>query len=339
MLYLYLKRFTFTEDKAFFLLLNNHELNSFPTHHLELIKGHGSENMFFIIDNLNLQWDDNNKKHLTTLLCQKNNVLQGADGVLFMEPGLHTPHLMRIFNADGSEALMCGNGMRLAGRWSLEKLHSQNCTVENVTHLPYSIQRQDNFTPNVYAVELSLPAANLLVDFLHADTKPPFVNQVFPTLDPNHTYTAVAMPNPHIIALLQNTINDSQLETIGSLANSQAQIFKDGVNVSWAKVIDPSTLYVSTFERGVGLTNSCGTAMVAATVTACIQNLTDKNANITVLNKGGFITVKVMDDLSAKMTGNATYLAYYSINIEDGNLTILEQENTKEQLAYDLLKK
>lgn len=326
------KRFTFT-GKAFFLFTDIH---SSAMAAITLIKGHGSENDFFIIDNLEQQFDDRSKSGLSKLLCNRKNILGGADGVLFMEKGRLAPHLMRIFNADGTEALMCGNGMRLAGRWSASQLDTTETTVENVTHLPYRIHLQDNFFKDVFGISILLPPAGLQQDFIN--NAPPVLQQdIITGFDEKNRYTAITMPNPHIVSFM-DTIEDSKLHMIGKEANDNKLVFPQGVNVSWIRVQNDHTIFVSTYERGVGLTNACGTAMIASAVAGVLKGKLPRNETITVQNKGGFIQVTVHDDWSAHMTGNATFNAHYSIAVEGETIHILSHVGSNEQEKYDVLK-
>jgi diaminopimelate epimerase len=304
---------------------------------INTIKGHGSENDFFIIDNLHAQFDDTQKTHISILLCNRANALGGADGVLFMEKGVNTPHLMRIFNSDGSEALMCGNGMRLAGRWSLEHLQTDTCSVENITHIAYKIGYHSNFHEGVKAVDIHFPSANFTQDFINHSGATTFFNQYLPDVDTSRKYTAIAMPNPHIIASVAH-IDDVALDAVGYEANHNKQLFPQGVNVSWMQIINNNTIFVSTYERGVGLTNSCGTAMLASAITGVTQGLLLSETELTIKNKGGFIKALVHQDNATIMTGNATYTAHYTIALDKETLQILSHVATTEQEKYEQAK-
>lgn len=307
---------------------------------INLLKGHGSENTFFIVDNMNEKLTDTEKTTLTQILCNNKSLphFDNIDGVLYMEPGVTTPTLMRIYNADGSEALMCGNGMRLAGRWSMAYLQDNEIIVENVTHLNYNIKKFEDLSPNVFSTQINLPQATFDTNFIKIDQQK-LTNNIIPGFDEEHRYTAINMPNPHIIALVDD-INDDDLNRVGSIANSDKSVFPDGVNVSWLKIIDKNEIFVSTFERGVGLTNSCGTAMMASCITATLQNYVAFNSLIKVKNKGGYILAKIQEDFSSIMIGNATFLGTIKVKIEGDAIKIIEDKiSYEEQQNYENLKK
>lgn len=305
---------------------------------IHLIKGHGSENTFFIIDNMDNRFDDSTKAQYTKVLCNAKHIagFENIDGVLFMERGKHNDSLMRIFNADGSEALMCGNGMRLAGRWSLDYFKESTGIVENVTHLPYTVSLQTNFAPQVYGIQITLPTATFDASFIHSQTDKIYLNQTIEGFDTLRSYSTVNMPNPHIIAFVKD-IDDNELQRVGQAAQTDV-LFPNSVNVSWVKVIDKKTIFVSTFERGVGLTNSCGTAMMASCITGVRLGLLSFEKTIKVKNKGGYILAEVLHDFSSKMTGNATYLAQYEVLIDHEIVAVLKQEELDEQKYYQALK-
>ncbi len=105
--------------------------------------------------------------------------------------------------------------------------------------------------------------------------------------------------------------------------------------------MDDATLFVATYERGVGLTNACGTAMIASCITVIQLGLSSYNTWITVKNKGGFVKIAIDKSLGAKMIGNATYILEAIIEFDEETLdiyTLIEvTQNKKELEAYEQL--
>ena len=128
--------------------------------------------------------------------------------------------------------------------------------------------------------------------------------------------TAVAVPNPHLISLVSPAILKSKLlEQLGTKLNQPNPYFPDGVNVSFAQVIDSSHLFVKTFERGVGFTNACGTGMSAASLVFALTQPSEQVLEklITVSNPGGFVQTrvhKVAQSYWIELIGNATITHY-----------------------------
>lgn len=310
---------------------------------INVIKAHGSQNTFFVIDIRNQSFFSNDVlKKITISLCNPQGLLKGADGVLYIDKGIHSKYKMRIFNADGSEALMCGNGMRIVARWALEESKTSTNIVENITNLVYSVSSNQDFHSDVKGVSIKFPSASLDASQVLLSTEPNFLNKSIPTLHPDLLFTAVAMPNPHIVANVQK-IDMDLLALLGKKANEITDIFPAGVNLSFMQQLNANELYVATYERGVGLTNACGTAMIASTLVAILQNKVQRNQLITVKNPGGYVQISIDEQNAATMIGNATYLLEAQIEIDEDEIDVYTiQEftiNQKEIDAYNKLLK
>lgn len=308
---------------------------------LNVLKAHGSQNTFFVIDIRNQSFFTSVvMQQLSIVLCNPNGVLKGADGVLFIDKGVSAAYQMRIFNADGSEALMCGNGMRIVARWALENSRKDMQTIENVTHLPYNVATDNNFHDVVKGVSVVFPPADLSSHKILNIAQQICIDEFIPALDNSLKFTAVAMPNPHIIAIVPD-ININLLAQLGVQANERKAIFPNGANVSFVKIKDAHNLYVATYERGVGLTNACGTAMIAACVTTVVQKLCPYNEWLCVQNPGGYVKIKLDQNLVATMVGNATYMLEAIIELDEEQIDVYTVQevtiNQKEMNAYDQL--
>lgn len=282
---------------------------------IKIIKCHGSGNDFILIDirNLNNIFYDEIKSGFAVKLCNRKKSI-GADGILYITESQIADCKMRIFNSDGSEAEMCGNGIRIVGRYMSEEKKQAEVTVENVTGLNYKIHKSNEFFEDVVAYEVQLPPAIFECSDIPINTKSnELFNSYLPEISNTLKFSAVAMPNPHIIAFVDD-IDINNLEQIGKKANSNNTLFPNGVNVSLVQSINEETIYVATFERGVGITYSCGTAMCASAICSVKNGISSFGNKIKVLNKGGFINVVVESDWSCKMTGNATYV--FEANLE-----------------------
>lgn len=275
---------------------------------IEMIKSQGSGNDFILIDiRDDAYFSENMKKKLAIELCDRENSV-GADGILYVDNGVKADCKMRIFNADGSEAEMCGNGIRIVGRYIAEDKKASAVTVENVTGLIYKISNVADFFDDIVAYQVVFPTVSMrTIDLPIAFDAEKLINQKLPEISEKYSFTGLAMPNPHIIAHV-DTIDENELITIGEKANSNKSIFPHGVNVSFVRYLTDNKIYVATFERGVGITFSCGTAMCASVVSSIVNGHLDFSKPVQVLNKGGFIFVEVNEDLSCKMTGNSSYV-------------------------------
>jgi diaminopimelate epimerase len=313
---------------------------------IELIKGHGSGNDFLLIDEItnNYTFSDQQRAELAQILCDRQTNL-GADGILFVMKSEHAGGRMRVFNADGTEASMCGNGLRLVARYICDMFNLNSAVIETMkTNL--RVSKQPDLYSNVftYQVEIS-PVSFQVSDLPLKINQSTLKNEKIPQLTNELVFTALAVPNPHLIALVDaEQLNSNLQKDLSEKVNGPNEWFPDGVNVSFVNVISPGNIYVRTFERGVGFTNACGTAMSASTLVTCLNGINEFENVINVYNDGGRVQCIVHDQngkFSIDLIGNATYL--YKANIEvdymEKMFTLNSRSDFTEQLQYEKLQK
>ncbi|MBF0416758.1 MAG: diaminopimelate epimerase [Magnetococcales bacterium] len=279
---------------------------------LPFIKCHGSGNDFLLIDEMTtpLELTEENRSRLVVALCRRDGGI-GADGVLFHQPAENADARMRIFNADGSEARMCGNGIRCLGRLTLEKYARDTVNIAVMQGI-LRIRWVKDFFPGVVACETEIKPISLNPTTLPMVwEKPQMVGEILPSLSANLRFTALSAPNPHISAPV-DTLDRDDLIRIGRLANGAHPLFPDGVNVSLRRVTSADSLFVATYERGVGWTHSCGTAMTASTFAACLDGALPFGQPIRVFNAGGQVLCTALrapegEVHAGLLAGNATF--------------------------------
>lgn len=281
-------------------------------------KVHGSQNTFFLLDQtqLNQPLSQPELIHLAKQLTNSaNGFLGGADGLLVVSSSSHQNVLgkMQVINADGSIASMCGNGLRTVGRYLAEKYHQSSFKVET-QQADLKVSVQPDWAPDVKAISVEISPVSFRkqdLPFAHLNCNQ-LLDQEIPAFASELKFTAVAVPNPHLISLVSSQVlASSLLEKLGTRLNQPNPYFPDGVNVSFAQVIDSRHLFVRTFERGVGFTNACGTGMSAASL---VFAMTQPQAAafeqlLTVSNPGGFVQTKVHQQGKQywiELIGNAT---------------------------------
>jgi diaminopimelate epimerase len=311
---------------------------------IELIKGHGSGNDFLLIDEITntYSFTEGDRAKLATLLCDRNSDL-GADGILFIMNSEHADGRMRVFNTDGSEASMCGNGLRLVARYVCE-MNGLNEAIIETMKADLKVSKQQDIYPNVttYQVEIS-PVSFLLEDLPLKLNKLNLLNEKIPELSQEITFSALAVPNPHLISIINTEQFQSGVQKeISEKVNNPNELFPDGVNVSFVKSLAEGSIYVNTFERGVGFTNACGTAMSASSLVTCLQGLNSVEEIINVYNNGGRVQCVVHendDTFSIDLIGNATYMyqAQVDVDLDRQILTLCSREEFTEQPTYEKL--
>lgn len=311
---------------------------------IEVMKCHGSGNDFLLIDEMSndYSFSENERAELALLLCDRKSNL-GADGILYVMNSNTADGRMRIFNADGSEASMCGNGLRLVARYICEQNQQTEAVVETMK-ANLRVSKKDEISEGVatYQVEIS-PVSFALSDLPLNLPQATLHNETIPALSQELRFSALAVPNPHLVALVGTEQLESDVQkTLSEKVNGPNEWFPDGVNVSFVRLLEPGHIYVRTFERGVGFTNACGTAMSASSLVTCLNHLNDFEKPINVYNNGGKVQCVVHKEdasYSIDLIGNATYVykAEVQVNLEKGSFQLGTKSSFSEQQAYEQL--
>ncbi|EUJ45164.1 diaminopimelate epimerase [Paenilisteria rocourtiae] len=315
--------------------------------HINFIKVHGSQNDFFLIDeakNNLTDWQDTARAKLARRICNREEALGGADGILFVSPSSNSASIgrMRVFNADGSEASMCGNGLRTVARYLLEEYDLQEATIETMKAvLQVSKAEEIGVGIPTYQVEISpvLFAPETLP--LNWDAAQ-MVDEVVPDFDADLHFSAVAVPNPHLITFVNQKVLDSDKQVkLATYLNGENPYFTDGVNVSFVKELAEDTIYVRTFERGVGFTNACGTAMSASSLMKKLLHNDKLETPVHVYNNGGRVKVTASKDqaggLHLQLIGNATFVYDGVLAVTDTAINLIKKRDTNEQANYQAM--
>lgn len=318
---------------------------------LNLLKTHGSGNDFFIIDELttNLSFTEEERRNLAIALCDRTGEL-GADGILYVLKSDHAnaDARMRVFNADGSEASMCGNGLRCVARYAIDVLGKENMVIETMK-IDLQVEKTDDIYEGMptFKVEIS-PVSFQVNDLPLVINQAELHNERLPELDDTLLFSALAVPNPHLVTITETEVIQSDVqEVLATKVNGPNELFPDGVNVSFVKELAPGNIYVRTFERGVGFTNACGTAMSASSLVTCLNGLNELETDIFVYNNGGKVKCIVHHDqetneYSIDLVGNATneYQVQIDVDVQQSQqYTILSKESfTQEIDLYSKLK-
>ena len=230
----------------------------------------------------------------------------GGDGIILILPSSEADFKMRIFNADGSEARMCGNGSRCVAKYVYDnhltdKRHLTLETLSGVKHL-FLKPGPDGCISEVTVDmgEPSLSCSDIPVNSVDKD----WINKPV-KLDDTHTLyiTAVSMGNPHAVIFCDDPY-DIPFEQLGAAIEFH-HLFPDRVNVEFVHIIDRNNIRVRVWERGSGETLACGTGACATVVAAATLGLTGRDVNVQLA--GGRLNIDWRaDDNHVFMTGPAT---------------------------------
>lgn len=316
----------------------------------QLLKVHGSMNAFFILDQTQLTTplSDSELVQLATQITNpQTGLLGGADGLLVVNQPTREGAIaqMRVINADGSEASMCGNGLRTVARYLAERDHRTSFKVDTM-NANLQVRQEDNLATGVtaFAVEISPVSFDrhaLPFDKLGHNR---LIDTYVPELLPGLKFTSIAVPNPHLISFVGNReLSDEVLGGLGQRLNNPNPYFTDGVNVNFAKILGENQLFVRTFERGVGFTNACGTGMSATSLAFALTHPKQAKFDqaITVYNPGGMVKTIVHHQSGQywiELVGNATFTHQIDISEDDLHQAKFDQaasQETGEQAAYE----
>lgn len=234
----------------------------------------------------------------------------GSDGLILICKSAIADFKMQMYNQDGSQAEMCGNGIRCVGKFVYDKglTNKSNITIETlagIKTLDMNIQNNkvESVTVNmgepIFAEEkIPCKPTNKLESNLNNDK----ISHVEITvLDKTFDFTCVSMGNPHAITIVNN-VDEFDVKKYGEIVECDEH-FPKKTNVEFIEIIDDKTIKMRVWERGAGETLACGTGASASAV-ACIQNgLVGKNTEIKVKLLGGDLIIKW--DKDVYMTGPA----------------------------------
>ena len=214
----------------------------------------------------------------------------GADGVITLEPSCAADIRMRIFNPDGSEAEMCGNGIRCVGKYIYEKKIGKKfhfCVETKAGLRDISLGVHEGVVETV-TVDMGSPVLypwEIPADFPGKDV----IMQQLVLLDGDvYPVTCVSMGNPHAVIFVENP-DGIDIERIGAQIEKDPH-FPQRTNVEFALCEDRRNIHMRVWERGVGETYACGTGACAVTVSAILNHLTDDEVSVQL--KGGRLFIR-----------------------------------------------
>jgi len=277
------------------------------------IKCHGSGNDFPLIDARGLALSDAEWAGVARALADRNGPV-GGDGLLLLADGGDAGAFgMRMFNSDGSEAETCLNGLRCTARLGFELLGIDHAVVK-LKQSVADCAREAPLAPGVETVRTMVgPASVSAADVGLTHGPETVIDAPIAGLPSGRAFTAVAMPNPHLVTFVER-VDEAELVALGNWCEAGPALIPTRANVSFVEQRGPADLYVRTFERGVGLTDSCGSAMAASVLAAGLTGRVPFGQEVRVFNKGGLVRGRADAGRTVTISGNATFL--YDATIE-----------------------
>lgn len=238
----------------------------------------------------------------------------GSDGLILVAPSKEADCRMIMYNADGSEGAMCGNGIRCVAKYAYEHgiVQAEQITVETKSGIKSLKLTVEDGVVTYVAVNMGqavLKPADIPVR-AEGDT---FVSQKLVADGREYEVTCVSMGNPHCVIFTKG-IDELDLEKIGPSFEHHAW-FPDRINTEFAEVLDDHTIKMRVWERGSGETISCGTGTCAVTVAAVLNGYCSKGEEIQIRIRGGELYDTYMENGEVLMRGPAVTVFDGEINI------------------------
>lgn len=256
---------------------------------MKFTKMHGCGNDYIYINGFTEKITQEQKPGLVRRFSDRHFGI-GGDGVIFINPSKEADFEMEMYNADGSRAEMCGNGIRCVAKYVYDKGLTNKTDISvisfgQIKYLQLFLKegKVDSVRVNMGAPELCAERIPVLVE----NGKESAIGETIIVQNKEYKMTCVSMGNPHAVVFMDD-VTDLKIEEIGPYFENHER-FPNRMNTEFVKILDEKTVQMRVWERGTGETLACGTGC-CATVVACILNgLTEHTVTVKLL--GGEIEI------------------------------------------------
>ncbi len=241
------------------------------TTHISFTKMHGAGNDYIYVDTHRFPIDNPEQRAIE---WSAPHTGIGSDGLVLIGPSQKADFSMRIFNADGSEAMMCGNASRCIGKYVYEYglTRKQVITLETLSGIKTLNLHVSGDTVQAVTVDMGTPTEAVAVDFAGE----------FP-----FDSIQLSIGNPHLVTFVEN-LADIDLPVVGPQLENH-RFFPERINVEFAQIIGRNEIRMRVWERGSGITKACGTGACATAAVAALTGRTDRQVDIHM--DGGTLTI------------------------------------------------
>jgi diaminopimelate epimerase len=273
---------------------------------MKFTKMHGCGNDYIYVNGFVEKIDEDKKPDIVRRLSDRHFGI-GGDGVIFINPGKNAEFEMEMFNADGTRAQMCGNGIRCVAKFVYDKglTDKTSITIESFGKVKYI----DLTLGKDGKVEMA--KVNMGAPILNAD-EVPVISENAQVIDEeiivngkSYRMTCVSMGNPHAVVFVDDIddMRNFNLEEVGPYFENHER-FPERTNTEFVRVIDKGNVQMRVWERGTGETLACGTGCCATAVACVLNGRTDNRVNVNVLG-GEILCEWDRNDNLVFMTGPA----------------------------------
>tara|TARA_Y100001960_G_scaffold333903_1_gene442113 strand:- start:1838 stop:2701 length:864 start_codon:yes stop_codon:yes gene_type:complete len=259
---------------------------------LSFSKMHGCGNDYIVVDGRELDLDWSN---IALKYCERKFSV-GADGLLVVKNSNKAPVKMSMYNPDGSEAQMCGNGIRCFTKYIIENEiveYQQNGLLIETLAGVLTVYPHKNSNGLIDTVNVSMGEPLFSPDKLPVSSAllslPKIIDHKISVNDQEIQISCVSMGNPHAVAFIEDDVDNFPLDTLGPIVEN-LDLFPERINFHIVNVLDKTKIKARSWERGAGLTLACGTGACAIQAISKDRGFTD--SNIDLYMPGGKLNMK-----------------------------------------------
>ena len=269
---------------------------------LKFTKMHGLGNDYVYMDAINQKIE--NRQEIAKFVSDRHFGI-GSDGLILICPSNVADFKMQMFNQDGSEAQMCGNGIRCVGKYVYDKGLTTKTTIsiETLAGIKILKMQEENGKIKLITVDMGEPILEPNKIPVKSNENP-VKNLVLNAENIDFKFTCVSMGNPHAITFIEEDVNIFDVCKYGRKLEVNS-VFPQKANIEFVNIIDEKNIKMRVWERGAGETLACGTGACAVTVAAVLNGYTKREVIVKLL--GGDLKINwSKEDNHIYMTGPAT---------------------------------
>ena len=259
---------------------------------LSFSKMHGCGNDYIVVDGREFDLDWSN---IALKYCERKFSV-GADGLLVVKNSNKAPVKMSMYNPDGSEAQMCGNGIRCFTKYIIEneivEYQKNGLLIETLAGV-LTVYPHKNSNGLIDTVNVSMGEPLFSPDKLPVSSAllslPKIIDHKISVNDQEIQISCVSMGNPHAVAFIEDDVDNFPLDTLGPIVEN-LDLFPERINFHIVNVLDKTKIKARSWERGAGLTLACGTGACAIQAISKDRGYTDNNIDLYM--PGGKLNMK-----------------------------------------------
>ena len=278
---------------------------------LRFTKMEGTGNDYIYFDCM--QYEIPSPESISVILSDRHFSI-GSDGIILILPSSVADAKMRMFNRDGTEGKMCGNGIRCVAKYLYEHniVRKNRMTIETLS----GVRKLHLYIQNDIVGSVAVDMGKALLEpaqvpvLLDGET---VVGRPIDVDGTEYKVTCMSMGNPHCVTFMDN-VDTLDIAKVGPEFELHP-LFPDHVNTEFVQVLNRASLKMRVWERGSGETWACGTGACAAAVAAVLSGYCSYDQDITVHLKGGSVIIRYQSDGTVIMTGDAKTVFQGSVEL------------------------